>query len=150
MSPSNEVSERQPVQCRLLFFTTQACSLQQGGQDAPNDWCGAQSSLRSITSLPSMLSLVRLRLFDSDTKVTSPSSSSSLRSVAERLRARCSRLNSCLISTAGCLARKRRTCSRSSSGVSSSGSRSMSGIGEGVRSMIPSTSKSPDIGQLRF
>ena len=100
-------------------------------------------STRSITSAFSMLSLIRLRLLVSDTMVTPPSSSSSLPGVAEPRRERFSRLTSFLIFTEGRLWRRRRFCSRSSSGVRSSGSRSTRGTGEGSRSMMPSISRSP-------
>jgi hypothetical protein len=104
-----------------------------------------QSSLRSTTSASPILARTRLRLSEMDVMVTSPSSSSSSSwpKVAERAHARFLGLCSCLISTVRCLSRRRRTCSRSSSGVSSPGSRSSRGTGEASRSRIPSISRSP-------
>jgi hypothetical protein len=109
-----------------------------------------QSSVRSITSIPSALVLVRLRLSDSAVMMTSssPSLFSTLpffsANVADRSRFK--RLTSCLILSAASLARRRRTCSRASSGVRSAGSRFSSltgGAGESGRWRMPSISRSP-------
>jgi hypothetical protein len=110
-----------------------------------------QSSVRSITSIPSALVLVRLRLSDSAVMMTSSSPSSlssslpfSSANVADRSRFK--RLTSCLILSAASLARRRRTCSRASSGVRSAGSRFSSltgGAGESGRWRMSSISRSP-------
>lgn len=111
-----------------------------------------QSSVRSIMSS----GLGTLRLPDSPVKVTSPSSPSSVSSCCSlptvterwRLRLRPSCLTSDLmLLIASCLARRSRFCSRNSSGVRVSGSRSSSGTGDGLRSMMPSTCRSSDNGQ---
>lgn len=111
---------------------------------------GDQSSVRSTVATAPALILARFwRLSDSLVMVISPSSlSSSLLSpslsVIERSRVRFSRLISRLTRAAEARSvRRSRFCSRSSSGVSSSGSRSVSGTGDGRRSMIPSISRSP-------